>query len=213
MTAIAEGFVFGLASSVHCAAMCGPLALAAGSGSAPVLSYHAGRTAAYVAVGGALGALGAVGSAGRLSVAAPWIGFVLALALVLGAFGLDRWLGAIPGAGGLVRRMLGRVRTWPTTWRTATLGAVTPLLPCGVLWALYGAALLAGGPLDAAATTLGFALGSSPLLLAAQTQGPRLRRFVRPEHARTLTRWVFLTAAAILIWRGTVALQGHSCCD
>lgn len=212
MTAIAEGFVFGLASSVHCAAMCGPLALAAGGGSLHAFSYHGGRTLGYVAAGGVLGAVGAAGGSGHLELAGPWIGFLLAFGLVLGAFGWDRFLGAVPGAGGLVRRLLGRVRTWPAVWRTTALGGVTPLLPCGVLWVLYGTTLLSGSAAAGASTTLGFAAGSAPLLLLAQTQGGRLRRHLRPPYARALTRGVFLVAAAVLVWRGVATMQGRSCC-
>jgi len=212
MTAIFEGFVFGLASSVHCAAMCGPLALAAGTGTAQVAAYHGGRLTGYVTAGGVLGAVGAAGGAGAWQAAAPWLAFLLAGGLVLGAFGLDRRLGALPGSSSLVRRALGQVRSWPAACRTAVLGGVTPLLPCGLLWALYGTALLAGSALAGGATTVGFAAGSAPLLLVAQTQGGRLRRCLRAEHAPTIVRLVFLTAAAVLVWRGVRGLSGNSCC-
>lgn len=212
MTAITEGFVFGLASSVHCAAMCGPLVLAAGGSGCHLAAYHGGRTSSYVIAGGALGALGATSGAGVMREAAPWIAFLLAAGLVLAAFGLDRGLGAIPGAGNLVRGVMQRVRAWPTRWRTAALGSVTPLLPCGVLWILYGTFLLSGSTVAGATTALGFACGSAPLLAVAQVQGGRLRRLLRPDRARTLTRWVFLTAAGLLLWRGFATMQGQACC-
>jgi sulfite exporter TauE/SafE len=212
MTAITEGFVFGLASSVHCAAMCGPLVLAAGGGGCHVVAYHGGRAASYIVAGGVLGAVGATSGAGVLREAAPWIAFLLAFGLVLAASGLDRWLGAIPGAGRLVGGAMRRARSWPSRWRTAALGGVTPLLPCGVSWVLYGTTLLSGSALAGASTMLGFACGSAPLLSVAQMQGGRLRRLLRPERARLVARWVFLTAAALLVWRGVLTMHGESCC-
>jgi sulfite exporter TauE/SafE len=56
MTVPVEGFVFGLASSLHCAAMCGPIALFAAQRSGAVAAYHGCRFASYLADGGVLGA-------------------------------------------------------------------------------------------------------------------------------------------------------------
>jgi sulfite exporter TauE/SafE len=212
MTAITEGFVFGLASSVHCAAMCGPLVVAAGGGRSELFAYHGGRCAGYVAVGAALGAVGAGSGTGLLKEASPWIGFMLAFGLVLGACGLDRWLGGLPGAGRLVRSTVSRVRTWPHGCRLAILGAVTPLLPCGVLWVLFGTTLVSGSALAGGSTTLGFAAGSAPLLVAAQAHAAGLRRWLTPTRSRWLARVVFVVAAVVLVGRGLMTISGPGCC-
>ena len=58
-----DSFVFGAANSVHCACMCGPLALAFGGGRSGAVTYQLGRTMSYALVGSILGVTGkALGS-------------------------------------------------------------------------------------------------------------------------------------------------------
>ena len=212
MTVIAEGFVFGLASSLHCAAMCGPLGIAAGSGASRLSAYHGSRAAAYVAVGALLGGIGSTSGAGFMRTSAHWVALALAIGLVANVLGLDRLLGALPGSGRVLRAALGTARKWPAAARAAVIGAITPVLPCGVLWALYGTALLSGTAASGAGTTAGFAAGSAPLLLLAQMQAGSLRRWLGPERARWFARVAMLLAAGVLVWRGFAGAQGRSCC-
>lgn len=212
MTVIAEGFVFGLASSLHCAAMCGPLGIAAGSNARQLGAYHGARALAYVAVGALLGGLGATSGAGFMKTHAHWVALALAIGLVANMLGLDRLLGALPGSGKVVRGAMTAARRWPAAARAATLGAVTPILPCGVLWALYGTALMSGTALSGAATTAGFAAGSAPLLGLAQLQAGSLRRWLGPERARWFARAMMLIAAGVLVWRSFAGASGRSCC-
>ncbi|HLU38904.1 MAG TPA: sulfite exporter TauE/SafE family protein, partial [Planctomycetota bacterium] len=123
MTAISEGFLFGLGSSVHCAAMCGPIALAMGADARAALAYHAARAGGYCTAGAVLGALGSSARLASLESTAPWIGFVLAAGLVLGALGGERLLGAVPGSARVVRACFARARRWPARLRLAALGA------------------------------------------------------------------------------------------
>ncbi|MEO5819202.1 MAG: sulfite exporter TauE/SafE family protein, partial [Vicinamibacteraceae bacterium] len=92
MTEMVAALVLGLASSVHCAAMCGPLVMAlhasgAGSFRRNAL-HHAGRLATYVSLGlvaGGLGHLAVVAGFGRgLAVVAG----CLLLAVVMGRTGV-----------------------------------------------------------------------------------------------------------------------------
>ena len=72
MQPLFESFVFGMANSLHCACMCGPLALAfhgtQGPAAGGALLYQSGRFASYATVGTGLGAAGAVLGAERKSV-------------------------------------------------------------------------------------------------------------------------------------------------
>ena len=65
MELIWTAFFLGLVGSLHCAVMCGPLVLAVsrmGAARLPAtasqLIYHAGRIAAYCAIGALFGAVG-----------------------------------------------------------------------------------------------------------------------------------------------------------
>lgn len=212
MTPWFESFVFGAANSVHCACMCGPLALAFQGGAKGALAYHLGRTASYGAVGVALGGLGSALGTRELGTPTAWVAFVLAAGLIVLALLGERGAIAIPGLGDTLKRAMSSTRTWSPSLRAGALGVVTPLLPCGLLWAACAGAAIAGSPLAGGGSMLGFALGSLPLLLLAQTQVGRLAQRFGPRTLFWVQRLAMLGAAGTLIWRGVVSMQGESCC-
>lgn len=217
MTTWFESFVSGgatgAASSLHCACMCGPLALAFHGGLRGAMAYHLGRTLSYGAIGVALGGIGATLGSRQLGTPTAYMSFVLAAGLILLALLGERGAVKIPWLGQLVQRAMGRTRTLSSTWRAGLLGVFTPLLPCGVLWAAYAGAAMAGSAPDGGAVMSGFALGSLPLLLLAQTQVGRLAQRFGPHTLRWVQRSAMLLAAGTLIWRGILAIQGDSCCS
>jgi len=212
MTPWFESFVFGVANSLHCACMCGPLAFAFQSGPAGVVSYHCGRATSYGALGVVLGATGALFGADALRAPSAWVAYVLAAGLVVLALLGDRGAVAIPGLGGWLQRVLARSRSLPPALRALGLGIATPLLPCGLLWSACAAATLAGSGWHGGTVMLGFALGSLPLLLLAQTQARALLRRFGPRTLAWAFKVAMLGAAALLIWRGIVAQSGSACC-
>lgn len=212
MTPWFESFVFGAANSLHCACMCGPLAVAFHGDAKGACSYHAARTASYGAIGVVLGGLGSVLGSAELGAPTAWVAFVLAAALVVLALGGERGAVAIPGLGRVLHGALARTRHLPPAARAGLLGLFTPLLPCGLLWAACAGAAVAGSPLAGGVVMSGFALGSLPLLLLAQTQAGRLARRFGPTTLRHVQRGAMLLAAGMLVWRGVVGLQGASCC-
>ena len=212
MTPLLESFVVGLANSVHCACMCGPLAMAFGGGTKGTLSYQLGRASSYGAVGVGLGALGTHFGTQQLGAPTAYVAFVLALGLiVLVVFG-ERGAVKIPGVGNLMQRAMARTRGWSPTWRAGMLGLFTPLLPCGLLWSVLAGATVAGSALAGGEVMLGFALGSLPLLLLAQSQAGRFAARFGPRTLWWVQRIAMLLAAGTLIWRGVLGLQGESCC-
>ena len=212
MTPWFESFVFGAANSVHCACMCGPLALAFQGGAKGACSYHVGRTTAYGAVGVVLGAFGSALGTKELGPPTAWVALVLAAGILLLALAGERGALEIPGLGRAVQAIVGRTRAFPPAARAGLLGLVTPLLPCGLLWAACAGAAVAGSAAAGAGVMIGFALGSLPLLLLAQTQAGRITRRLGPRTLQWLQRATMLLAAGILVWRGLASLQGGSCC-
>jgi hypothetical protein len=207
-----DSFVFGAANSVHCACMCGPLALVCGGRGRAAAAYHVARIGAYAVVGTALGGVGRAAGSGHLTTPGAWVAFVLAAGMLVLALAGVRGAASIPGLGSALRRVLARTRAWPPTLQAAALGASTPLLPCGLLWAACAGAAVAGSAPAGGAVMAAFAVGSLPLLLLAQTQVAGIARRFGPAALQRVQRGAMLLAAAALVFRGVAALQGSSCC-
>ena len=86
---------------------------------------------------------------------------------------------------------------------------LTPFLPCGPLYLVFGAALLAGSAAKGAEFTLAFGLGTVPLLWLAQQQFHRIRAMLTPLAMGRLRRGLALVTAVMLAWRlhGTIPPQ------
>ncbi|MBL9148451.1 MAG: sulfite exporter TauE/SafE family protein [Phycisphaerae bacterium] len=169
--------------SLHCAGMCGALvAFTAGFGdekrpslAATQTAYHGGRLLSYVALGAIAGALGAAlnlggGLVGVQRIASLLAGLTIAL---VGAATLFRMSGArmprMPVPGFLltiVRGVHRRAFDLSPLRRALVIGLVTPLLPCGWLYAFAAVAAGAGGPLAGALVMAAFWMGTVPALAA-----------------------------------------------
>lgn len=201
----------GLAGSLHCALMCGPLAAAARPHGAPagrpLVAWHLGRTAAYAAVGAALGLAGqgiASALAERVQPVLPWL---MAAGLAASAFELGRRLPSVPALSAVARRIAGLGARLGATGRAFALGAATPLLPCGLLWGIFLAAVGAGTPLGGSLVMVGFGVGSTPGLAAVQAGTAWSGRYPRVE--TVLRRAIPLLAAALLVWRALMVPAAH----
>jgi hypothetical protein len=90
------------------------------------------------------------------------------------------------------------------------MGAVTPLLPCGLLYGVFAAALAAGSFGGGALLLGAFALGGLPALFGAQLQLGLWGR--RPRAADFLLRRALpLMAAAVLVYRAAGAAGTPRC--
>jgi sulfite exporter TauE/SafE len=213
IVALLSGAGLAGAASVHCLAMCGPLAAAAQAraGKGASARYLIGRLVSY----GTLGAL--AGSLGQGLLAMPWARWVEALLAWLLAALLLRtasgFLGLSRARGDLLR--LGRAPRVSWTSRLLSsaahdpllLGAATALLPCGALFgALVASAALGRGELGALAMAC-FALATSPVLLGAAQLG-RLAQ-LGPRGKRALG--LMLVAGALLTaWRPVPSLRAQA---
>jgi sulfite exporter TauE/SafE len=141
--------------------MCGPLSAAlCGASRIRLALYHAGRLGAYAA----LGWLAArAGQPLRPLADGPWL--VLLAALPLLAYALWPRDRALPGLGALLSAGLRRAQALPPAPRALGLGLLTPLLPCGLLYAALAGALAAPAPWQGSLWLLAFAGGTLPLLL------------------------------------------------
>jgi len=190
-------FAAGLATSIHCTAMCGPLACAL---RVPPAEYHASRLASYTLAGSLCGAMGGTVAAalqGNTARIVPWA--FAAVLLVLG-LGLEKRLPQPRFLAAILLRA--RLRH--------SIGWLTPLLPCGPLWLMLGAAALTGSWWSGGLHMAAFALGTMPLPFLIQMQAVRLQRAISPLAARRTQQAVALASAGLLVWRAALPL--HASC-
>ncbi len=189
--------VAGLATSVHCTAMCGPLACAM---KVRPVEYHASRFISYSIAGALCGAAGQSVAAllqGSTARIVPW---AFAVVLIVLGFGLEK---RIPQPR-FMAAFLFRVRL------NRSLGWLTPLLPCGPLWLMLGAAAITGTWMSGALHMASFALGTIPLPLLAQAQAARVQARFSPTMLLRSQRALAFASAALLIWRAALPL--HASC-
>ena len=198
LTTPLAAFVAGLATSLHCAGMCGPLACAVRCKPA---TYHGTRLAAYTSAGALLGGIGWSARGYFDGHASHWVPWLLAGVLVMIALGLDK---RIPQPR-FIRRVLIRARL------DKTLGWLTPLLPCGPLWLMYGVAILSGSVLSGATLMASFALGTIPLFLVIQAGILKLQQRSRVVWIPRIQQAFALLAAGLLVWRAILIDQGGCC--
>ena len=166
--------------SVHCAGMCGGLVLFAVGADGKLrkhaklhAAYHAGRGLAYTALGVAAGAIGAAADIGaRLNEGVRSSAIIAGvLMILLGLAALAQNLGFV---GKIIRPPKALEKTaqaahrrafaLPPVHRAATVGLLTPLLPCGWLYAFVVVAAGTGSVLFGGAVMAAFWLGTLPLM-------------------------------------------------
>jgi len=200
-------FLLGLAGSLHCVAMCGPLMLALPlSGSArwgivgQTLVYQFGRIAMYVVLGLLFGLLGkGVALAGFQQVLSIAAGAMLLFAAFF-AVEWERAARAVPGMHRLTRwvqQRIGLLLRTPSLRATLGVGMLNGLLPCGLVYAaVAGAISMAGGWQGGVFMAL-FGLGTLPLLLVLIGTGQRFGSVWRRRFQ--IVQPVLLAVAGLLL--------------
>lgn len=175
----------GLATSVHCISMCGPMVVTyAVKGAddehwsrkiAPNLAYQAAKIVSYVLVGLALGA---IGSAFNLNGIRPWVMLAAGVFMIVLGLGMT---GRFPWAARLTPRppkflitSLSKLRRKAkadadeginSIVTPISFGLLTGLMPCAPLQAAQLAAAGTGSVLGGGVAMLAFGLGTAPLML------------------------------------------------
>ncbi len=218
------GLLLGLASSLHCAGMCGAIASSLMFAFSPgesesgrlraLLAAHAGRVLMYVAAGAVLGALGSTiyGAFDRSSgflvmrwaaaVALGWIGLSVAgFAPSLAV--LDRWAGPI----------VGRLRFASAAPAAGAAGAFASgllwgLLPCAMVYGALFYAMLTGDALRGGAVMAAFGLGTLPSVTAVALGLSRFRRLAHTPNARVAVGIGIVALAAASVAAPAMTIGG-----
>lgn len=197
----------GLVGSLHCAGMCGPLALALPASGATAMSFVAGRFAynfGRILTYAALGLFfGAVGRTFVLVGFQRWLSIGLGVALLVGLLAarkLALWRPVIR----LVERLkapLTALLQQRSLHSLGVLGLLNGLLPCGLVYVACAAAAATGSIGGGAAYMAVFGLGTVPMMLAIGLSRKVVPATWRLKLARTVPVAV-VAVAVLLILRG-----------
>ncbi len=209
MTVLIPALLLGLASSLHCVGMCGPLMLALPLGGAGIrhvwgqlLVYHTGRILTYAVLGLLFGSLGmglaVAGLQQTLSIAAGL--FMLGMAVM--AWRLEHLVTSLPGLGRLsdfVKNTMNRLLR--RRGGMFALGMLNGLLPCGMVYAALAGSIATGGYRSGTAFMAVFGLGTIPLLLGVHFLGKKLNRTAL-NRVRLLQPLLLAAIGLLLLQRG-----------
>lgn len=214
---IAPAFALGLAGSLHCVGMCGPLAL-----SLPVshtgnlsrisggLIYNSGRIFSYAIIGLLFGSLGSLVIATRwqssLSVA---LGIIILLYLFIGG----RFLPGKISSGYfkvftflnkpflLLRQQLGRLFQSKKLSSLFFIGILNGFLPCGLVYMALSSSVITASSLNGGMFMLLFGLGTFPMMFATVLLGNFFNQSLRRKIYKAVPALLFFMAV-LLILRG-----------
>jgi sulfite exporter TauE/SafE len=202
-----SAFILGLVGSLHCAGMCGPLALAlpaAGHTAAAFflgrLAYNAGRVVTYCALGLVFGV---VGKTLFLAGFQRWASIGLGLALLAGLVAsrkLALWRPVTTLVGRVKSRMAFLLRRRSLS-ALALLGVLNGFLPCGLVYVACAGAAATGGMLAGVEYMAVFGVGTLPMMLAISLSGKLIPFAWRVRLGRAVPVCVFLLGS-LLILRG-----------
>jgi len=206
-----EAFLLGLVGSLHCAGMCGPIAVALPLNNESWftritggLLYNTGRTITYAFLGAVLGLAGMGLSLGGLQ---QWASILLGIAMILAI--LVPRLGAVSKPvyrlsdfiAGILKKPFSSLFRTKTYRSLFVIGLLNGFLPCGLVYiALAGALVMshaAGGALYMAL----FGLGTAPMLLVISLAGNILSQKLRARLSKVIPVFIVMLGI-IFILRG-----------
>lgn len=169
---IATAFGMGLAGSLHCAGMCGPIMWVMPfqqmKGARKALGiglYHLGRISVYAALGLVLRSFASFFNPEVQRYVSLACGVALLVAGIL-SFLPGKSRGAQMPWGNWVKNKLSGFMGNPAPAALLATGALNGLLPCGLVYMALSAAMVAPTVTDSLMMVYAFGLGTMPMLLA-----------------------------------------------
>lgn len=211
------GLVLGLAGSLHCVGMCGPIVLAVqGSGVqssrlglswpslAPKLEYQLGRILMYSVLGAIVGLTSSAFSLAGIGRIVTIASGVLMILFAVGELLFQR--GVVPQhlaeawnrtINRLYKRASGNRCEFKR--RHLLLGILNGLLPCGLVTSALMGAVSMGNVVDGALFMAFFGMGTLPLLLAVAIAGVSLSCTLKARLRLALPGFALLLGTLILL--------------
>ena len=202
-------FLLGLAGSLHCVGMCGPLSLVAPVSKehrvamlTDMSMYHLSRTAAYALMGAVIGSVGQLFAISKIqSYLAAFFG-VLLVVWGLSYFlplGREKWLNAI-GIERVFVKLYNRYLSKSSRKNVAVLGLLNGILPCGLVYSAMAMAFLGSNLVQGAVQMMLFGLGTMPLLFAFQL-GMGNKSVLTFLKRRGLSPILFIVSGSFVIYK------------
>jgi sulfite exporter TauE/SafE len=205
---IIAGFGIGLAGSLHCVGMCGPLAMALPMGQGRdqqilnILLYNSGRAITYGLLGLLFGWLGNnFFIAGYQQVLSISVGIGILLLYFINSSKtnlfpfINRFTNAIKNA--LVTQMKSK-----SLFKSSLLvGILNGLLPCGMVYLAIGSAMATGSIQNGTLLMFSFGLGTIPLMTLLMIFGKSIKFSWRLQLKKALPIMV-VCMSVLLILRG-----------
>lgn len=207
MSTILTSFILGLAVSLHCAGMCGPLMCAKFSnGNKFVLSHFTalqlGRLTTYAILGLLVALSSQMISFGTYQGKISLITGIVILMIYFAPVKIKRRVSAkLPQSpwSAKLRQSFSKLMGSQTLGGNYVLGMLNGLLPCGVVYVALGASLAADSVWHGALMMIAFGLGNIPVLMMSAGAG---RLIANPRvRAMTIPLAVLMTGS-LLILRG-----------
>lgn len=207
---IGPAFIMGLAGSLHCIGMCGPLALSLPVSHDSNLSrisggviYNGGRILSYTGMGLIFG------SFGSLIIASKWqsslsiaLGIIILLYLLFPKryfhFSTTTILGK-PFI--LLRQQLGKLFHSKKLSSLLFIGVLNGFLPCGLVYLALTSSIISASPVNGGMFMLFFGLGTFPMMFATVLMGNYLNQSLRQKIHKVVPTLLFFMAV-LLILRG-----------
>ena len=207
MNLIWTGFVIGLLGSIHCAGMCGPIAILlpnpGKTGNSRVIGrvvYNAGRILTYSTLGFVSGL------AGKAFFLAGWqqgLSIALGLLILVGLFFSigNRVNTSVFRVLGQIRNRLGHLLKQRSYRSLGLLGLLNGLLPCGLVWAACANAAATSSALQGMTSMFAFGFGTVPMMFILGSTGGRIQTRSWAK-LRPMVTFSLAVMAVLLILRG-----------
>ena len=202
-----SSLLLGVASSLHCVGMCGPLIMSVPVHHLPerkktmgILLYQSGRISTYVLLGVLAGLLGwRIYAAGFQQLFSIILG-VLILFMLSGSFFLNKLHGNNPLNKGITQLMFWAIKQ-QTPAGMFLMGAINGLLPCGMVYIALTGSMASGTIAGAMFFMFSFGIGTLPALLGLAFWGLKLSWQTR-KHLQKAVPYVVALTGILLIIRG-----------
>lgn len=203
-------FMLGLIGSMHCAGMCGPIALAISFGRKNnasfffnALLYNGGRIISYALLGGIVGGLGlAISLAGFEGIFSITVGIILLLSA--SSFLPFIRIRLYSGGNPLYQFVKGKLSVFLNSDERVDLmliGLMNGFLPCGMVYTALAAAAVSERSTSGILFMILFGLGTFPMMMAISLS----KRSIPLKIRRKVTKffpYITVFIAVLLILRG-----------
>jgi len=208
ISSLISGLLIGIAGSIHCAGMCGPLQLLVPSmvkghkaGIREFICYHSGRLVLYTSIGVISGILGLQLF---LFQSFQWTSVILGITMLIMAWiGLNKPNKINAWILNKIQQLMGTsyqsMRIKPSYLLIFNIGFLNGLLPCGLVYFAILNALSSQTPFNSMISMFGFGVGTLPVFVLIKGIRPRL---ASSEFIRKLQPWLLSLVALMLIIRG-----------